>query len=186
MPGSSPAFFIIKSILMQQTQTSPTNAPGYFKRYTDQVNETDLFTALEKQDPVIKEIVGGISEEKAGHAYAPGKWTIKELLLHMSDTERIFCYRAMCFARGEKIALPGFDENDYAENSFAAERSWASLLEEFELVRRHTKLLFKSFNKAAMATVGTAGTNSLSVETTGFIIAGHFNHHIKILQERYL
>lgn len=171
---------------MEQNQTSPTNAAGYFKRYTDQVTDNKLLLALENQDTVIKEVLTLISEEKAKYAYAPAKWTIKELLLHMIDTERIFCYRALCFARGEKAALPGFDENGYAANSFANERSWESLLQEFDLVRKHTKFLFQHFNKASMEVVGTAGVNSLSVEVIGFIIAGHFNHHISILKERYL
>jgi len=171
---------------MQQTQTSATNTPGYFKRYTDQVNETDLIAALENQAAAIRKVLIPISEEKSTYAYGPGKWTIKEVLLHLSDAERIFCYRALCFARGEQAVLPSFDENGYADNSHAKERSWQSLLEEFEAVRNHTLLLFKNFTQSDMAATGTAGTNTLTVETIGFITAGHFNHHIKILKERYL
>ena len=95
---------------------SPTNYPGYFQKYIDQVTETDFSTALQNQSAGLEQFLQSISEEKSMFAYAEGKWTIKEMLLHMSDTERIFCYRALCFARGEKTNLPGFDENDYAAN----------------------------------------------------------------------
>jgi arsenate reductase-like glutaredoxin family protein len=165
---------------------SPTNAPGYFQRYIDQVTETELSAALNNQIAGIQAFLNSITEEKSNYAYAADKWTIKELLQHIIDTERIFSYRALCIARGEKITLPGFDENEYAANSNANERRWESLVFEMLVVRESTKILFSSFTPEALETIGTAGSNSLSVSQIGFILVGHFNHHKKVLQERYL
>ena len=109
---------------------SPANYPVYFQRYIDQVPDDNLDTGFKKQAEVIKNFLPHISEEKSMHSYAEGKWTIKEMLLHITDAERIFCYRALCFARNEKINLPGFDENNYAAGSHANERSWKNLVEE--------------------------------------------------------
>lgn len=168
------------------SKPSPTNYPGYFQLYIDQVTETDFFTALENQSTSLEQFLQSITEEKSMFAYAEGKWTIKEMLLHMSDTERIFCYRALCFARGEKTNLPGFDENDYAANSDANSRTWESIVQEFLIVRKATEVLFKNFSEKALAGIGTANNNPATVASIGFILLGHFNHHKKILVERYL
>lgn len=168
------------------SKPSPTNYAGYFQKYIDQVTETDFFTALQNQSSGLASFLQSITEEKSLFAYAEGKWTIKELLLHMSDTERIFCYRALCFARGEKTNLPGFDENDYAANSNANSRNWESLVQEFLAVRKATEVLFKSFSEKALAASGTANNNEATVLSIGFILLGHVNHHKKILAERYL
>lgn len=168
------------------SKPSPTSYPGYFQKYIDQVTEQDLPTAFSKQLHVIKAFLSGISEEKSGYAYAEGKWTLKELLQHIIDTERIFDYRALCFARKEAASLPGFEENDYAANSNANTRSWQGLVEEFGVVRRATELLFGSFTDEALATIGLANNNHTSVASIGFIIVGHFYHHKKVMEERYL
>ncbi|MEO6230458.1 MAG: DinB family protein [Ferruginibacter sp.] len=168
------------------SSTSPTNVPGYFKIYTSQVAEKDLVTAFSNQSQLIKELLPSINEEKSVYAYAPGKWTLKEVLQHLIDAERVFSYRAMCFARKEAAILPSFDENEYAVNSLANNRTWQSILDEFVAVRRATLFLFDSFSPEMLATVGRAGSNSLSVEEIGFITLGHFTHHCKIIKERYL
>ncbi|MFT3680092.1 MAG: DinB family protein [Ferruginibacter sp.] len=168
------------------SKPSPTGNPGYFKIYTDQVVETDLATAFQNQSAGFEEFLNRISEEKSLYAYADGKWTIKEMLQHIIDAERIFAYRAVCFARGEAINLPGFEENDYAANSHANERSWKSIVEEFIINRRSIELMFASFTNEVLALSGTANNNTTSVESIGFIIVGHFNHHKKVLLERYL
>ena len=166
--------------------SSPTNQPGYFKVYIDQVPEKELASAFTNQSTIIKELLPSIDEQKSLYAYAPGKWTIKELFQHLIDAERIFTYRALCFSRKELAVLPSFDENDYAANSSANRRSWQSLMDEIVAVRRATLFLYDSFSPEMLATVGKAGTNSLSVEQLGFITIGHFTHHVKILKERYL
>ena len=160
--------------------------PSYFDRYISLVPEDDLQTAFKNQLPVITALLNSISEEKSGHAYAPGKWTIKELLLHMTDTERIFAYRSLCFARKETASLPGFDENLYAENSHAHTRSWADLVNEFLLVRKTTEILFSSFTEEALYNTGTANNNPSTALSMGFTAIGHVYHHKKILEERYL
>jgi DinB superfamily len=160
--------------------------PSYFDRYINLVPEDDLQTAFKNQLPLITALLNSISEEKSMHAYAPGKWTIKELLLHMTDTERIFAYRSLCFARREAQSLPGFDENLYAENSHANTRSWAALVNEFLLVRKHTELLFESFTEEALHNTGTANNNPATPLSMGFTAIGHVYHHKKILEERYL
>ena len=168
------------------SKPSPTNYPGYFQKYIDLVTETDFLTALHNHSAGMVQFLHTISEEKSMFAYAEGKWTIKEMLLHMCDTERIFCYRALCFARGEKTNLPGFEENDYAANSDANSRPWESIVQEFLIVRKATEVLFKGFSEEALARVGTANNNPATVASIGFILLGHFNHHKKILAERYL
>ncbi len=165
---------------------SPTSYPGYFQKYIDQVPEQELFTAFDKQLPVIGSFLSSITEEKSLYTYAEGKWTIKELLQHITDTERIFNYRALCFARGEKTSLPGFEENDYAAHSNANERTWQSLVDEFLAVRHSTELLYRSFTPGALSASGTANNNAITVASMGFIALGHFYHHKKVMEERYL
>lgn len=165
---------------------SPSHYNAHFKSYIDQVKEDDLFTAFDNQAAQISSLITFCSEEQANHAYAPGKWTLKELLQHIIDTERIFNYRALCIARKEQVSLPGFDENEYAAASHANERSWKSLVEEFAAVRQSSILLYKSFTVGDLETIGISNKNPLSVASTGFIIVGHFYHHKKIMEERYL
>ena len=165
---------------------SPTSYPGYFQKYIDQVPEQDLFTAFNKQLPVIGSFLPAVTEERSTYTYAEGKWTIKELLQHITDTERIFNYRALCFARGEKASLPGFEENDYAAHSNANSRTWQSLVDEFLAVRQSTELLYRSFTADALSVSGTANNNAITVASMGFITLGHFYHHKKVIEERYL
>ena len=164
----------------------PANYPGHFKRYIDLVPETESLSAILNQGLEIMPFLSAISEEKSMYAYAEGKWTIKELLQHILDAERIFTYRALCIARGEKENLPGFEENDYAANSFANNRRWDSLVKEFLTVRQSTELLFKSFTEEMLDSLGTSNNKTIDVSSIGFIIAGHYYHHKKILLERYL
>ncbi len=166
--------------------SSPTSKPGYFQVYIDQVKEKELTAAFTNQSQVIKDFLPSITEEKSMYAYAAGKWTLKELLQHIIDTERILTYRALCFARKEHSSLPGFNENDYATASDANNRSWENLTAEFVAVRRSTLFLFDSFTPEMLAGKGTANNNSFSVSELGFIIAGHFNHHKRIMEERYI
>jgi uncharacterized damage-inducible protein DinB len=127
-----------------------------------------------------------IPEEKAGFAYAEGKWTIIELLGHMLDTERIMAYRALRIARNDSTPLPGFEENDYVANAHFADRSLDSMREEFEYLRKANLFLIKSFNETEFSRVGISNDKPISVKALVFIIAGHLNHHIRILNERYL
>lgn len=165
---------------------SLTSYAAYFQHYVDQVPENDLIPAFKNQTAGIQEFLSSITEEKSAYAYAEGKWSIKELLQHVIDTERIFSYRALCFARGEKINLPGFEENEYAANSHANSRTWISLIHEFVAVRKATELLFESFSEDVVNNAGLSNNNPNTVASLGFITVGHYYHHKKILMERYL
>ena len=165
---------------------SPALYPVYFKKYVDQVPGEDLLKGFGNQLPVIQSFLNAITEEKSMYAYEPGKWTLKELLQHMIDTERIFNYRALCIARKETASLPGFDENLYAENSNSNSRPWQKLVEEFLAVRKSTEFLYQSFTEESLAASGLSNNNQVTVNSLGFITLGHVYHHKKIMEERYL
>lgn len=167
-------------------KSSLINYPGFFQRYVEQVPEQELQDAFNKQTPFISSFLSSVPKDKYLYAYDEGKWTIKEVLQHIIDTERIMSYRALCFARKEKIALPGFEEADYAANSNANNRTWQSLGNEYLTVRQSTHLLFNSFTDEMLASEGTANNTLISVECIGFTLLGHFYHHKKIVEERYL
>jgi len=164
----------------------PTTYPEYFKRYVDQVPEEDLSTAFSNQLSVINKLLNSITEEKSMYAYDTGKWTLKELLQHMIDTERIFNYRALCIARKESVSLPGFDENTYAEHSNANSRTWEDMVDEFLTVRRSTEFLYKSFSDEVLEYSGLSNNKPTTVLSLGFTTIGHFYHHKKVMEERYL
>lgn len=165
---------------------SNTNNEGYFVKYTSLVLENNCADAYAAQDANIKNFCESITEEKSTYAYAAGKWTLKEVLQHLIDTERIFAYRALAIARKDTTTLPSFDENEYAANSNANTRTWHSLTEEMLAVRATTKFLFHSFNTETLATTGKFSNNTSSVNELGLIIVGHFYHHVNIVAERYL
>lgn len=158
----------------------------YFGRYVAQVKEEDIIEALANQNKFAENFLRSIPAAKWDYAYAPGKWTIKELLQHIIDAERIFAYRALCIARKDKTSFPGFDENNYTPASEAGRRSSEALIEEFLAVRKATDYLFKSFTEAMLQEKGTASNQSITPNALGYITAGHFYHHQAIIQERYL
>jgi uncharacterized damage-inducible protein DinB len=165
--------------------SQPTTNNSYFERYTSLVNEDNLNEAFQHQQTTLEEFYNKVSEEKSMYAYAEGKWTLKEMLQHMIDTERIFSYRALAIARKETATLPGFDENNYADNSNANARTWISLVEEMKDVRKATQHLFSSFNENMLSQIGKFSSAQGSPSTLGFICVGHVYHHIKIVEERY-
>jgi hypothetical protein len=161
--------------------------PAYYLPYVNQVPENaEIMQTLEHQSREIPELLAAIDDARAEEAYAEGKWTIKELLQHMIDSERIFAYRALCIARGEQTSLPGFDENMYAENSMANERQIKDILEEYELVRRSNLCMFRGFDFSTLDNIGTANNKQITLRGLIYVIAGHERHHINILKERYL
>lgn len=160
--------------------------PPYFSRYIDQVAANSLEEAVAFYAPLLHDFYSNLPEEKADYAYAPGKWTIKDLLQHVIDTERIFTYRIVRISRKDKTPLASFDENSYAENAKANNRTLTSLLEEFQAVRKATDLLLKSLSAEQLAASGIASNMPVSANAIGFIIFGHLLHHKQVLEERYL
>jgi hypothetical protein len=163
-----------------------TRVPEYYHRYINQVPENNLMAAFKNQTDSFIKFLKKIPEAKRNYRYAKGKWTIKEVLQHMIDSERIFAYRGLCIARQEANPLPGFDENDYAANAKPAKRDWDEMIEEFKAVRKSTEILFGSFDKQQLNSTGTASGKPVYVLGIGFIIAGHINHHVNVIKERYL
>lgn len=160
--------------------------PHFYKNYVKQVEETDLIQALRISGHRALELLHTIPDTKKDFRYADGKWTIRELLCHMIDAERIFAYRALRFARNDKTGLPGWEENDYAPQANAAGRSLQKIAAEMAHLRSTTIDLFEGFTPEMLARKGVANNNELSVMVLGFVIAGHETHHCHILKERYL
>ena len=158
----------------------------YFDRYISQVPEDDLEQAIKNQSKIFPDFLHSISEEKSLHAYAEGKWTLREVLQHIIDAERIFNYRALCIARKETVSLPGFDENTYAANSNGNARKWQSLVDELMHVRNATEDLYLSFTEEMLWQKGLSNNNIITPLGLGFITIGHVYHHKKIIEERYL
>lgn len=165
---------------------SATSYPSYFNNYIKLIGEDDLLPALAGQTREADRFFRIISESQSTYKYDDEKWTIKEILQHVIDTERIFCFRALSIARGDQQTLPSFDENRYAAHSHANDRSWNELTEEFIALRQATNHLFRSFNFFDMESVGRINDYEMSVLALGFTIAGHAAHHINIIKERYL
>lgn len=160
--------------------------PPYFANYINLVDADNICEAIEKYSTGFTSFFQSIPTEKVDYRYAEGKWSIKQLLQHIIDTERIFAYRALRISRHDKTPLPGFDEGPYAAASNADARSWQSLLQEFEAVRRSTDLLLESFTHDHLQQSGTTNDHPNTTLAISFMIFGHILHHINILKERYL
>ena len=160
--------------------------PEWFHNYVNQVPENDLMEAMIKQTPSFIYFFESIPVVKRDYRYAEGKWTIKEMLQHIIDAERVFAYRGLCIARKDTTPLPGFDENNYANNAKANKRDWDEMMEEFKAVRRSSEILFGSFDEEQLEANGTANNNPIYVLAIDFVLVGHVNHHLSILKERYL
>lgn len=163
-----------------------TSYPSYFSSYIKLIGEDDLIHALVGQTRESDRFFRLISEYQSTYKYDDEKWTVKEILQHIIDTERIFCFRALSIARSEQQYLPSFDENRYAAQSHANDRSWNELTEEFIALRQASITLFRSFNFFDLESVGRINDYEMSVLAIGFTIAGHAAHHINIIKERYL
>jgi hypothetical protein len=162
-----------------------TEYAPFYGGYVSEVPEGDLLAHLERQGRETTALLRGISEPKSQHRYAPGKWTIREVVGHMIDAERVFAYRALSFARGEGASLPSFDENAWAATSNAGTRSLTDLIEELAVVRAASVALFRGFTEQEFARSGVASNNHITVRAIAYIVAGHERHHIKILRQRY-
>lgn len=164
----------------------PGEYAPYFRRYTDHISEDDAFAVLERAAEETVTFFEGISEDQWNYRYAPGKWSLKESIIHMLDTERIFAYRALRIARNDSTPLAGFEQDDYVLFYGAEQRSPASIIAEYRAVRAATLELFRNLRPEDLRRTGTSSGKQISVRALAFLIAGHERHHVLLAKEKYL
>jgi uncharacterized damage-inducible protein DinB len=160
--------------------------PAHYQNYVNLVKNNDVIKVLKDQVLDIQAVISEIPVEKENYAYAEGKWTIKQVLGHIIDTERVFGYRAMRFARKDKTPLPGFDENDFVAHSNFNERTLYELGHEFAIVREANLAMFRTFGTEELNQIGIANGVEVSVKAIMFLIAGHATHHVNVIKSKYL
>jgi uncharacterized damage-inducible protein DinB len=158
---------------------------SFYHRYVASVPDGDVVERLRTDGRELVRTIQRIPPERAGYRYGPEKWTIRQVVGHLIDAERIFTYRALRFARGDRTMLPGFDENDYVRTAGSDERTLADLARELAAVRESTVLLFESLPDDAWVRTGNANGRDMSVRALAYVAAGHPLHHLRILRERY-
>ena len=168
------------------TRPEATEHNPYYSKYIALVTESDALQALERQMTDALALLRTIPESKGDHRYGPDKWTIKEVIGHVIDGERVFAYRALRFARADETPLPGFEENDYVPAGAFGRRTIADLAAEWELVRRANLAMFRGLDAESWRRIGKANDSPVSVRALAYIIAGHGRHHMGLLRERYL
>ena len=168
------------------TAPDRTEFADYYLPYVEKVSGDDVLKVLESQPGHVLPLLEGVTEERSLHRYAPDKWSIRQVMSHINDTERLFSFRAFWFARGLTEPLPSFDQDDAVAVAGADERSWSSHLDEFKSVRAATLTLFGNLPGEAWMKRGVASGNPFSVRALAYICAGHVEHHVRVLRERYL
>jgi hypothetical protein len=168
------------------TRPSRAEASAYYFTYIDQVPDGDICAILDVQRGEVRHALRAISDEASAHRYADGKWSIRELVGHINDTERLFVARAFWFARGFDTPLPSFDQNMAVATARAHDREWLDLVEEFDTVRDATLSFFRGLPEEAWARRGIASDNPFSVRALAYLAAGHVTHHLAVLRDKYL
>ncbi len=171
---------------MKSNQLPINEYADFYKSYIQSLEDVELIEELEICLHEFIKFVQNIPMDKFDYRYEVGKWTIKEIIQHLIDSERVFSYRALRISRNDKTPLPGFNENEYVDNSNGNDRNLQGLLTELAVVRQATLSLFNSFSQEQLIKIGIASNNEVSVRAIGFIIIGHQKHHQKIFAERYL
>jgi len=161
-------------------------AAGPFLNYINKAADKEVVKSIKENTKAFKKVLKNIPAKKRNHAYAAGKWTIKESLQHIIDAERVFAYRALRVARLDATPMPGFDENRWAEAANKTDRKWGDLVQEFKTVRTSTEILFESLGEEELVFAGMASNHPINALALGYVIAGHVQHHIDIFKERYL
>ncbi|MEN8929134.1 MAG: DinB family protein [Flavobacteriales bacterium] len=159
---------------------------SYFDRYTELSTSQDIEQTLVESHNHLIQTIHPLTEEQMNFKYAEDKWSIKDLLQHLIDTERVFMYRAMCFARNDKTSLPSFDENEFAAEAGADLKSKDQLLNEYIAVHKSTIMFFNTLPKDVIGRKGNAGGNQFTIAQIAHIISGHIQHHLSVIEERYL
>jgi hypothetical protein len=171
---------------------NPTPAPqtgeasDYYFRYINLVPPGNICAILDRQLSTVLEMLEGIPDDRVDHRYASGKWSVREVLSHVNDTERVFAFRALWFARGFRTPLPSFDEQVAVSEAAAGPRPWMSHVEEFGAIRTSTLHLFRHLSPEAWGRSGVASDRTFTVRALAYIVAGHVTHHMSVLRERYL
>jgi hypothetical protein len=168
------------------SRPDPSEYGAYYGRYISLVPDGPIVERLRDQIAETLALLRSLPEARGDHRYAPGKWSIKEMVGHIADSERVFSYRALRIGRGDETPLPGFEQNDYVNAGGFGARTLRHLVDELETVRRGTVLLLEGFDDAAMVRRGTASGFPVSVRALAYILAGHELHHRNVLKERYL
>jgi uncharacterized damage-inducible protein DinB len=158
----------------------------YYETYISLVNTNNIINLLAELKDSTFNFFNSLTADKAEYAYAEGKWTIKQVVGHLIDAERVFAYRLLCFSRGDKTSLPGFDENSFVEFGGFNNRTLANLTEEFKAVRESNLHMLRAINHQQSTIIGTASNYPVSVRALAYIMAGHELHHLRITKERYL
>jgi uncharacterized damage-inducible protein DinB len=171
---------------MHANQLLENEYSGHFGTYIKQAGDGKLIEELEISLHEFIRFVQNIPMDKFDYSYTEGKWTIKDIIQHIMDSERIFVYRALRFSRNDQTPLPSFEENDYADNTNSNSRSIQDLLTEFSALRHSSLLFYKSLSEEQLKRIGTASGNQISVRALGFVLIGHQKHHQKVFEERYL
>lgn len=171
---------------MNSVQLKENEYAPFYKNYIKDLGEVNLFEILESSLDDTLNTLKDLSEEKLTYCYADGKWTIKELVQHLIDAERVLSYRAIRFSRNDTTELQGFDEDWYVNNSNGNDRNFNDLLEEFTNIRKASISLFTSFTPEMLTLSGSANGSIVTVRALGFIIVGHQMHHLRIIKEKYL
>lgn len=161
-------------------------AGEYYQNYIKLAPDENVVKGLERSARNFRKLLKKIPRKKIDKAYAEGKWTIKELLQHIIDAERVFAYRAITFARKDGTPLPSFDENVWAASSMASQRDWKDMIDEFRSLRDANEKMFASFDDSQLRSIGNASGKDINVLALGYILAGHVEHHINVIKERYL
>ena len=164
---------------------TPSEYASYYEGYISQVSESDIVPVLRSQMDELDVLLGRVEPAQETHRYAEGKWSIREIIGHLIDGERVFGYRALCIARGEKQNLPGFDQDQYMPNSAYASIALEDLLSEFRLVRLSNIAMLRNLDEPAWTRMGTANGAPVSVRALAYIMVGHVRHHMGVLRERY-
>ncbi|MCS7036184.1 MAG: DinB family protein [Saprospiraceae bacterium] len=172
--------------LQQKRKPKEGDYAPFYAAYVQEIETDDIVRFLEEQKAAALAFFKHIPWEKWEVSYAEGKWTLAQLVLHLIDSERIFAYRALCIARGDQTPLPGFDQEAYVETGEANSRTPVSLADEFATVREATVHLFRNFSPAMWERRGTAADSEITPSALAWIIAGHLQHHLRVIQERYL
>lgn len=169
-----------------QGRPSETDYAPPFAGYVSLCPEDDILSVIEQSSSETQRLLSSLDDERAMYRYAEGKWSVKEVIGHVTDAERVFGYRALCISRGEKNSLPGFDENEYMRHAHFDDWRLGDLAESYALVRRSNIVLFRHLPPDAWDRRGVANQKEITVRALAYVLAGHERHHLKILRERYL